>query len=327
MLKVQKNLAIQKLSQALGMTLCLGVLLTGCSKPNTETTATQQTAQTSNNQRQITDALGHQVSVPDQPKKVIVLSELDLDSTVALGVTPIGGTYVRGQSTFQPYLATQTQSITALGNFGQPSMEKVLSLQPDLILAGGLVDTQLISQLGQIAPTAVSFSRGEAWQDSFKRIANLLNKDEQAQTVLATYQQHTAKAKQQLAAYQGQTVSVIRWTANGPVYMYKDSFASQILADIGLTRPAQQQQAGASHSAPISRERYDQIDADWLIIGSALPADEQLAQLKKLPEFNRLKAVQNQHYVIVDAALWTGVGGPNAANKAVDDITNYLLQK
>jgi iron complex transport system substrate-binding protein len=106
--------------------------------------------------------------------------------------------------------------------------------------------------------------------------------------------------------------------------MYKDSFASQVLSDLGLARPAQQQQAGASHSAPISRERYDQIDAGWIIIGSSLPPEQQLTELNKFPEFKRLQAVKNNQYFAVDASMWTGVGGPNAANQAVADVLAHM---
>ena len=145
-----------------------------------------------------------------------------------------------------------------------------------------------------------------------------------AEKALAAYAQNIQQAKAKLAGQQGQTVSVTRWTANGPIYMYKDSFASQVLSDLGLARPAQQQQAGASHSAPISRERYDQIDAGWIIIGSSLPPEQQLNELNKFPEFKRLQAVKNNQYFAVDASMWTGVGGPNAANQAVADVLAHM---
>lgn len=309
--------------------IALVAALSACSKQDGSTSTSTQSADpqnqsTSPQQRQITDALGRQISIPSHPQKVIVLSELDLDSAIALGITPVGSTYVRGQSTFQPYLSQQTQQVASVGNFGQPSMETILSLQPDLIIAGSMIDTQLINQLSQIAPTVVTFARGEAWKSSFNRIADVLNQQEKATQVLAAYDQNVQQAKGKLAKLQGQTVSVTRWTANGPVYMFKDSFASQVLADLGLTRPTQQQQAGASHSSPISKERYDQIDADWLIIGSALSSEKQLDTLNQTPEFKRLNAVKNNQYFVVDASMWTGVGGPNAANKAIADVTAHM---
>ncbi len=305
--------------------IALAAFLSACAKPNDASSAAGNSAsqpeQSANSaQRRITDALGRQVSVPAHPKKVVVLSELDLDSAIALGIKPVGSTYVRGQSNFQPYLAQQTQQVASVGNFAQPSMEAILTLQPDLIIAGSMIDTQLLNQLSQIAPTAVSFAPGETWKSSFKRVAEILNQQESAEKALAAYAQNIQQAKAKLAGQQGQTVSVTRWTANGPIYMYKDSFASQVLSDLGLARPAQQQQAGASHSAPLSRERYDQIDAGWIIIGSHLPPEKQLEELNKFPEFKRLQAVKNKQYFAVDASMWTGVGGPNAANQAIADV-------
>ncbi|EZQ10521.1 ABC transporter substrate-binding protein [Acinetobacter sp. Ver3] len=301
-------------------------LFTACSQSNEPSSRdSKATAESQiNTTRQIEDALGRQVTIPVQPQRVVVLSELDLDSAIALGIKPIGSSYVRGQSNFPDYLKNETQQIASVGNFGQPSMEQILTLQPDLIIAGSMIDTQMINQLQQIAPTAVSFARGEPWKDSFKKVAHLLNKEQQAQKALEAYDQYAQEAQQKLHAQQGQSVSVIRWTANGPVYMLNDSFASQVLKDIGLTRPQHQQQPGASHTPPISRERFDQIDADWLIIGSHLNAEKQLAELEKLPEFQRLNAAKNKHYFVVDASMWTGIGGPHAARHAIDDVLKHL---
>jgi ABC-type Fe3+-citrate transport system substrate-binding protein len=40
--------------------------------------------------REVTDAFGQKVQVPAQPTRVVVLSELELDSTLTLGLTPKG---------------------------------------------------------------------------------------------------------------------------------------------------------------------------------------------------------------------------------------------
>ena len=39
--------------------------------------------------RSVTDAYGETVDVPDQPQRVVALSELDLDAMLALGKTPV----------------------------------------------------------------------------------------------------------------------------------------------------------------------------------------------------------------------------------------------
>lgn len=326
---MQKNYFIPKILINTLFVMSTATLLTACSKPaeksNEQTSKTSQaeTQQT----RQITDALGRSVTIPAQPQRVVVLSELDLDGTIALGIQPIGSSYVRGQSNFPDYLKDQTQNITSVGSFGQPSMEQILSLQPDLIIAGSMIDQQLINQLQQIAPTAVSFARGESWKDSFIKIGEILNKQEETKKALKDYDEYAQQAREKLNAQQGNTVSVVRWTANGPVTMLNDSFASLVLKDLGLTRPTYQQEPGASHTPPISRERFDQIDADWLIIGSHLSSQKQLDQIKDLPEFKRLNAVKNNQYFVVDASMWTGVGGPHAARHAIDDVLEHFVKK
>ena len=326
---MQKKYSFPKIFINSILIVSAATLITACSKP-TENSNDQKSssAQAETQQtRQVTDALGRSVTIPAQPQRVVVLSELDLDGAIALGIQPVGSSYVRGQSNFPDYLKDQTQNITSVGSFGQPSMEQILSLQPDLIIAGSMIDQQLINQLQQIAPTAVSFSRGESWKDSFIKIGELLNKQDLTQKALKDYDEFTQQAREKLKAQQGQTVSVVRWTANGPVTMLNDSFASLVLKDLGLTRPTYQQEPGASHTPPISRERFDQIDADWLIIGSHLSSQKQLDQIKDLPEFKRLNAVKNNQYFVVDASMWTGVGGPNAARQAINNVLEHIAKK
>ncbi len=46
--------------------------------------------------RQVSDAMGNTVNVPETPKRVITLSEIDLDTALALGVIPVGTINGRG---------------------------------------------------------------------------------------------------------------------------------------------------------------------------------------------------------------------------------------
>jgi iron complex transport system substrate-binding protein len=260
------------------------------------------------------------------PLRVLALSELDLDALLALGITPVGATKGRGQQAMPRYLGKAADSVKSVGNFASPVPELALALQPDLILAGGVPDPELLARLGKIAPTVVTYRPGEHWQTALRRIGTAVGRTAQAEAVLADYQRRADVLRVRLQGQLGASVSVVRWNPQGPAYMLRDSFASLVLADLKLQRPASQQQAGAAHSPPLSMEALALIDADWLFVGT-LDAGGALRAAAASAPFQRLKAVKAGHMRAVDGSLWTGPGGPLAAIAILADIEKAMLAK
>ena len=277
--------------------------------------------------RTVVDARGLAISVPDRPQRVLALSELDLDAAIALKLLPVGASNGRGQERLPRYLPPQARSVASVGPFAAPILDKVIALQPDLILAGGLPDPELLGQLQRIAPTVVSYRVGDSWKTALSRIATLIGRGPQAADILKTYQRHLLRTTARIAPAGAAQVSVVRWNPQGPAYMLKDSFASQVLNDLQLRRPAAQLQAGMGHSQPLSLEALHLIDGDWLFVGTLAPqgqASEALKTVQKHPAFRQLNAVKKQHLVLVDGSLWTGLGGPLAALAVLRDVERVM---
>lgn len=277
--------------------------------------------------RTVVDAAGRQVTVPDAPLRVLAMSELDLDTLLALGIEPAGATRGRGQQGMPRYLGKRAAAVPSVGNFASPVPELAIGLQPDLILAGGIPDPELLARLGKIAPTVVTYKPGEHWQVALRRIGTALGREAQADSLLGAYQQ---RANALGARLQAASVSVVRWNPQGPAYMLRDSFASLVLADLKLRRPASQQQPGAAHSPPLSMEALSLIDADWLFIGTldqGGAAGSALQAAAASPAFKRLGAVQKGRMRAVDGSLWTGPGGPLAANAILAEVEQAMLPK
>ena len=296
------------------------------------------------------DASGTRVTIPAKPQRVIALSEPDLDALLALKIQPVGATRGRGQTDFptylQPYLPLKPQpSISQVGNFASPVLDAVLALRPDLILAGGMADPELVAQLRKIAPVVVSFQPGTPWQDSLRLVAQAVGRTAQAQALLDNYQEQAKRLRLALQNKAGSSangssngltnsISIVRWNPQGPAYMLKQSFASLVAADVALARPTAQQQPGSAHSPPLSLEALDKIDADWLFVGTLNrseaannPANAALNTARRNPAFAQLNAVKKGQMVAVDGSLWTGPGGPLAALAVLQDIEKAMLSK
>ncbi|MGE5864337.1 MAG: ABC transporter substrate-binding protein [Rhizobacter sp.] len=277
--------------------------------------------------RPVTDAHGTIVEVPARPQRVVVLSELDLDALLALGLRPVATTSGRGQVGVPRYLEKAAAGIPVIGSFGAPVLDQLLSAQPDLILAGGVPDPGLLAQLRKVAPTVVSFKPGEDWKLALQRVATIVDRLPAAQTVLARAAERSAAARTRLGPQAASTVSVVRWNPQGPAYMLADSFASRVLADLRLARPPAQREPGAGHSPPLSLEALDRIDGDWLFIGTLSASGQARSALdaaRRSAAFGQLQAVRRNHAVIVDGSLWTGLGGPLAAMAVIDDVERAM---
>lgn len=298
----------------------------GCNKQDAED-ATPQIFPASQTQI-FTDSAGREQVVPLKPQRVLTLSEVDLDAMLALGVKPIASSNGRGQNGFPRYLnGSLTEGVTSVGRLGDPSLEAVLSQQPDLILLGGFYTDQALEKLSSIAPVVVTYTLKDDWKVGFANVAHLLDRQNEHDLFMKKYQARLAEVRKQIGEHINDVVSIIRWNPKGPMFMYNTVFASKVLADLGLKRPAHQDKDGAPHSPILSLESLDQLDGDWIFMGTLLTdgdAVDQMQSATSTPAFRALEGVKNNHLIPVDGSMWTSVGGPLAAMKVLDDVAEAM---
>lgn len=294
--------------------------------------------------RTIRDAKGRTVEVPARPGRVLALSEPTLDAALALGLTPVGTTAGRGQSTVAAYLGEKAKGIESVGILGQPNLERVAGLEPDLILIDGtsIQDGAIIDKLEKLAPTVYVSRTGEDWRTAFAAAADALGRAAQGKEVLAAHDARVADIRGRLGANGRATVSVVRWSGIGlPETMLQELAASRVLRALGLRRPALQAKQGPGHGVPISLEQLDVIDGDWLFLGAlgaggpsggavddpagVAASRAAIAEARRTPGFTDLRAVEEGHVVPVDGSAWTSAGGVLAEEVVLDDVERTLV--
>ncbi|MFC5171412.1 iron-siderophore ABC transporter substrate-binding protein [Streptomyces mutomycini] len=277
---------------------------------------------------QVTDATGTKVEIPAAPERVVALSEMDLDAALALGVEPVGLTAGRGQKGAPQYLADQAKSIPVVGAVTGPDIEKVVRAKPDVILAGQLADEQVLAQLRKIAPTVVTIGDDKDWKKALQLTGTTLGKPNEAEKFLAGYEKEAAALKADLGSRAGADVSVARYSAKGTAVMQQGVFISDVLKDLGFGRPGIQNEQGEGHSTPLSDENLEEIDGDWLFIGSldAGTDADLLARLAEKPAYGQLGAVRDKHATVIDGTKWTSLGGAQAAVSVLDDIRKAMVK-
>lgn len=271
--------------------------------------------------RPVQHAMGT-AQVPVEPKRVVVLDTGELDSVMALGVTPVGTVRADAATGPQSYLGPQAAAIEQVGTIQEPNLEAIAALQPDLILSNSVRHEDVFEQLRAIAPTVFAESVGESWQQNFLLVGEALNKRAQAERMLADFR---TKADAVGAAFgdPGQVeVSMVRFMADGIRLYGEGSFIGTVLAEVGLARPpiARTDETFVK----IGREQLSQADGDLLFYaGYGEDGRAQQAELAAGPLWQRLGAVTSGSAHPVSDDLWYLGIGPIAADKVLDELRRY----
>lgn len=302
---------------------CSLTLLGACSTNNDSTDSSGSATTSSEIATTFTDAMGNEVTVPENPQRVIG-SYLE-DYLVALGVTPVAQWTV-GNDSDQAYLQDKLAEVPRI-NYDLP-FEDVLSFEPDLLLmdSNSMVEGDKYDQYSKIAPTYV-VTNGEdvTWRERLTDIAKVLHKEEQAAQVEADYDDLVAATKESYAdQIQGKSIAVL-WVVNNSVFMVSETKSSgQLLYhELGFEVPALVSEISESATADwsaVSLEKLAELNADYLIlVNSDKGADFFSEQV-----WQNLDAVKNNHlWEFGPESSWL-YNGPIAYTKMIENIQSKL---
>lgn len=275
--------------------------------------------------RTIEHAMGT-TEIPERPERVVVLDTGELDSVVALGITPVGAVRAPVEDGFLEYLSAETADTELVGEIRDLNLEAIVALDPDLILSSKNRHEDLYDQLSAIAPTVFTESVGVVWKENLLVHAEALGLEEQAEHLLADYETRAADVGDRLQAERGElpTISMVRFLPDETRLYQKASFIGTILEDVGLPRP--ESQDVDEFAATISAELLEMADGDVILTTHYGPADETtMDELTSNSLWEQLGAVQaGEVYEVADDHWMLGIG-IGAANLVLDDIEELLL--
>ncbi|MFD7828731.1 ABC transporter substrate-binding protein [Kitasatospora sp. NPDC059803] len=267
-------------------------------------------------------------TVPARATRVVALDTDALDSVVTLGLTPVGATTVTEGAPFPAYLPAERLAATkAVGTIGQPNLEAIAALRPDLILSNQVRDDKRYDELAKIAPTVLSKTTGPTWKENVRLHAEAMGRQAEAEAADATYR---TKARDLVTALGGPAkaaatrVEMARFLAGAPTRLYlNDTFVGSLFKDLGLGRPANQDKPG--FSVEISPEQVDQAAADvifYSVYGDAAKSDQ--GRITDGALWKNLDAVRTGRVFRVDDNLWMLGIGYTGAGLILDQIRKDL---
>ncbi|MGO4370748.1 ABC transporter substrate-binding protein [Paenibacillus sp. MCAF20] len=283
--------------------LSLILLLSACGTNGNSETATSQPPSPSDTpaasvqpQTKVVKTVNGDVEVPTQPKRIVAGEYLG--SLITLGITPIG---TSDHHIKNPYFNQYLKDVENIGE-GNGNVEKILSLEPDLIIMDDFYP-ELNEQMAKIAPTVViPYASLKTVHEEVAYFGELLGQEDKAKDWLAEYDSRIATAKENVLKVvpAESTFSVIE-TSDKDIMAVGTDFGKggqPIYNGFGFKPPAEIAAEMADPGwASISAEVLPKYAGDYIILTSD---SKTLDQFKADPIWGTLPAVKNDRVF-----LWT----------------------
>ncbi|MEY7977810.1 ABC transporter substrate-binding protein [Streptomyces pilosus] len=151
----------------------------------------------------LTDASGAEVELDGPAKKVVGTEWNVVEHLVSLGVDPVGVADVKGYQAWDSAVPLKNEP-KDIGTRGEPSMDTIASLKPDLIVATSDLQPAAVEQLRKVAPVVTVKSADAAdpvgqMLKNLDLIAEATGTTERAATLKKDFDAKLAEGKKALA--------------------------------------------------------------------------------------------------------------------------------
>ncbi|EHL08459.1 ABC transporter substrate-binding protein [Desulfitobacterium hafniense] len=277
--------------------------------------------------RTIIDAAGHEVTLEKAPSRIVVVHFSDMEYMLALNAPLIGAGFAESRiamwDTLEPY---RGKGIVDIGSSAAPSLEKILELDPDLIIGNISFNADIYDELRKIAPT-VNLGGYATWEDRLKATAGVIGKEAEA----AEYQEKThqllADSRGKLSSYSEQTFASLRITSSEQKtieLLGSKELGAYYSSERGLGLKAPDQYPETWQSATM--EGIAVMDPDYILLhADSKAAYDQFTQWgSQQSVWSNLKAVKNGHIIYLNMSVWSG--SPRAIELAAQNIVAGMVE-
>lgn len=258
------------------------------------------------------------------PKRIVILDNLYGEILDPLDITPVGAT--TGQSDSQEFSTLfkkqyKDAKVVSVGWQGNPDLDKIAELKPDLILMTGEQE-DLYEELSEIAPTVgYQINTDENWDyhETSLKVAEIFDKrDEMKKDLDRVDAREAVFAENVKAKFGNQKLMYLRVTDNDIRYYAYGHFG--YLYDTYHFNRAETFNPDDMFQV-IDPDKLKDINPDLLIV----QADSQELldnKLKNNPVWSSLKAVQNNKVIYADYSTYMlgfGIVSQEAIMKQISD--------
>ncbi|MEU6390992.1 iron-siderophore ABC transporter substrate-binding protein [Streptomyces sp. NPDC046939] len=285
----------------------------------------------------VTGADGAKVTLDHAATKVVGTEWNVVESLVTLGVDPVGVADVKGYTTWDK-AAPLVGSPKDIGTRGEPSMDTIAGLAPDLIVATTDLSASAVKQMKKIAPVLQVTSANGADQigqmnDTLDVIAKATGKETAAKAARTEFEAKVAEGRKALkdAGLAGTRVAMADgYSASNQVSVRAYTSGSQLGAvneALGLKnawKPKGDKDYGLATTDVEGLTGLGE-DTRFLYIGNKSETDVFTKDLADNSVWKSLPFVKSGHVHRLDDGIWM-FGGPKSMELYIDAVVSTLTK-
>ncbi|MBS4538938.1 iron-siderophore ABC transporter substrate-binding protein [Clostridium sp. D2Q-11] len=322
--------------KVLAILVLIMLVFVGCSNESQDTPEPKEEG--SKDIKTIEHQLGT-TDIEETPKNIVVLEWVYAEDLLALGIQPSGVADIEGYNNWVNVDVNLDDDVVDVGTRQEPNLETIASLNPDLIITAGFRHEAIYDKLNDIAPTLAfnpypeegEYTQYEEMEDTFNKIAEVVEKEEEAKEVLEQLDKKYEEAKKEIEesdletkdyvlsqAYSSQDVPTIRLFTD-------NSMAVEIFSRLGLNNSFETDNFELYGFATATVEDLIPVqDANFIYI---VQEDDNVFdnQLKDNPVWNKLSFVEEDRTYSLGGDTWV-FGGPLSAEVVVDKVLEVLIK-
>ena len=286
-------------------------------------------------QRTVDGTLGS-VTIQGTPKRVVALEFSFVDFLSQIGVKPVGIADDNDAKRITKPVLDLVDGYTSVGTRAAPSLEKIASLHPDLIIADADRHATILRQLQNIAPTIALDSLKQAYLPNLHSavlVGRLMNKCGAMRVRVAQDKAIMARMKAAVLKATGgkgetrKTMFVV--TTNKVFNVHSDlAYTPSLLQAIGIpsslvVRPTK----NANPYAELTMESLLSNNPGIMFVAQNPPHPTTDENFSKSPLWNQLSAVKDKKVYYVNSNLWSKSRGLLAGEMIAQQAVHLLYHK
>lgn len=254
-----------------------------------------------------TDSRGEEVTISKNPKRVIVLQNSLLEIWDQAGGTVIGRVDESEDKVVENAMSAET-----VGKIGSPSLEKILSLKPDLVIVASSYSAQreMIPALEQSDIQVISLENNllEDYYKTMRLFTAITEREDLYESHVSQIQKKMDEIVAKAPTDKNYKVVILFATAKNLTVRDSDTMVGEMLKDLNTVNISDAADS-TSDTKTFSMEKIIQEDPDFIFVqtmGSDMEKiEEQLkSDFEDNPAWASLTAIKEDRYIILPKDLY-----------------------
>jgi len=267
----------------------------------------------------VTDELGREVTIPENPAKVLALTSAAMQALFNIGITPVGKV--------DNYKVTEEgEALPSVGTAANVNIEAVYALKPDLIIASSRFHSGLEEELEKTGAVVYYFDPDKVGDvpvvEVTGYVGKLLNKEDMAEQYVQSVFTVADELKEKIASETDIKTGIVIQDGDTIAAAQNASSYGSMLTILGIDNivPDNLPNAKKASFVPFAVEAILSGDPDIVFIKtSSNDAENNRAILKKFksdPQWTALNAVKNDRILILPFSVDPNRSTPEMMIKA-----------